>query len=366
MTRDEIQNKALEVIKSAKKGGLAITMGGGKTRIGLRDLDENCPNLTRALVVAPKKSIWTSWKDEAKKMNREDLLFNITFTTYISLKKLNINDYDVVYLDECHSLLNSHRSFLEPFTGRVIGLTGTPPRYSASEKGKMVDTFCPMLYTYITDDAVDDKILNDYRIIVHEIDLDYRNNFRVETKNGGFNTSEIKNYEYWCGRVDSAFTPKSKQIARIQRMKALQNFNTKEKYVVKLVESIKSKCIIFANTQKQADELSEFSYHSGNKNSEENLEKFKKGDIMELSAVHQLSEGVNVPELKQGIIMHSYGNERKANQRIGRLLRLNPDDIATAHILCYMNTIDESWVKQALSDYDQSKITWNNFKITLE
>jgi superfamily II DNA or RNA helicase len=63
--------------------------------------------------------------------------------------------------------------------------------------------------------------------------------------------------------------------------------------------------------------------------------------------------------------MHAYGNERKAAQRIGRLLRLNPDETATIHILCYMDTMDEKWVKDALEGYDESKITWKNFNIEL-
>lgn len=365
MTRDEIQDKALEIIKPVKKGGLGISMGVGKTRIGLRDLDENCPALTRALVVAPKKSIWKSWKEESQEIKKETLLDNIEFTTYLSLTKHNPNDYDVVYLDECHSLLDSHRAFLGLFNGRIIGLTGTPPKYKNSEKGKMVQDYCPIIYEYLTDDAIDAKILNDYKIVVHEISLDTKNNFPVETKNGRFMTSEVKNYGYWTSRLVAATTPKSIQIGRIMRMKALQAFKSKELYTLKLAESIKSKCIIFANTQEQAELLCDYTYHSNNPDSEKNLELFKTGKINRLSCILQLSEGVNIPELKQGIIMHSYGNERKASQRIGRLLRLNPDDTAIVHILCYMNTVDEAWVNEALSGYEKSKITWKNFNIQL-
>ena len=83
-----------------------------------------------------------------------------------------------------------------------------------------------------------------------------------------------------------------------------------------------------------------------------------KGDIQKLSAVEQLSEGVTIPNLKVGIIMHAYSNNRKAAQKIGRLLRLNPNDKSTVHILCYKNTIDEQWVTSALEDFDQSKIIW--------
>jgi superfamily II DNA or RNA helicase len=105
------------------------------------------------------------------------------------------------------------------------------------------------------------------------------------------------------------------------------------------------------------------SYHSNNPDSETNLQDFKAGNITKLSCVLQLNEGVNISGLKQGIIMHAYGNERKASQRIGRLLRLNPDDKAIVHILCYVGTVDEKWVKEALEDFDQSKIAWRNYNL---
>jgi superfamily II DNA or RNA helicase len=141
-------------------------------------------------------------------------------------------------------------------------------------------------------------------------------------------------------------------------------YPSKEKYAKKLMDSINTKCIVFANTQDQADRLCSHSYHSNNPNSEENLEMFKDGSILKLSTVMQLNEGVNIPNLRAGIIMHAYGNERKANQRIGRLLRLNPDDTAYIHILCYSGTVDERWVAEALRDLDSRKIKY--FDVNLE
>lgn len=35
-----------------------------------------------------------------------------------------------------------------------------------------------------------------------------------------------------------------------------------------------------------------------------------------------------------------------------------PDDESTIHVLCYEGTVDEVWVKQALEDYDQTKVKW--------
>ena len=98
--------------------------------------------------------------------------------------------------------------------------------------------------------------------------------------------------------------------------------------------------------------------HSKNKQSDENLQLFKDGDILTLAAVEQISEGTNIPNLETGIICHAYANNKKAAQKIGRFLRLNPDQTATIHILCYINSVDKDWVTSALAHLDQSKISW--------
>ena len=355
MTREEIQKAALESLLSSSHSGIAVSMGVGKTLIGLQHMKEHYSDTCRFLVVAPKRAIFKSWLDEADKHGLSYLKEHIEFSTYISLVKQD-TDYDVVYLDECHNLLYSHEFYLEDYKGKVVGLTGTPPRVANSEKGEMVDNYCPINFKYITDDAIDDGILNDYQVIIHMLDLDTRKNFMQKTKTKQFPTSELASYNYWTERIMNCNGGKELQIARVMRMKALMTYPSKERYAKELFNHITDKVILFANTQDQADKLCVHSYHSGNKDSEVNLDKFKSGEIDKLSCVLQLSEGVNIPNLKQGIIMHAYGNERKSAQRLGRLLRLNPTEKATVHILCYDNTVDVAWVNQALHDYDDSKI----------
>ncbi len=357
--REQIQQDALTIALNNKRCGLGISMGVGKTLIGLKyidDLQSKNMRKLKVLVVAPKLSIFKSWKDDAEKFNID--ITNVEFTTYLSLYKQNPHIYDVVVLDECHSLLDSHLNFLGMFSGRILGLTGTPPRYAQSEKGIMVNQFCPIKYKYITDDAVEDNILNDYMIIVHKMSLSNENTIQVKLKDKDFWTSEVKNYNYWSNRIMMANTKKQEQISSIMRMKALMGFQTKEVYTKKLLNEIEDKCIVFCNTQDQADGICKYSVHSKNPDADENLQNFKEGSIDKLSCVMQLNEGVNIPELRAGIIMHAYGNERKSSQRIGRLLRLNPDEKATIHILCYKDTVDERWVSEALRDLDQTKIKY--------
>jgi superfamily II DNA or RNA helicase len=360
--REQVQAEALAATVGKQRVGLALSMGVGKTYIGLQHMKqevEKNPGVTQKfLVVAPKVSIFQSWKDDAAKFGLSELVPLIEFTTYISLPKKS-RDYTVVYLDECHSILNSHDFWLSTYFGKIVGLTGTPPRYKTSEKGLLVEKYCPIAYYYITDSAVEDQILNDYKIIVHCLSLDTRKNYKVVTKTGKqFYTSEKAYYDYWSERIATASSAVQQKIFRIMRMKAMMEFASKERYAKEIVDSRKEKCIVFCNTTEQADKICEHSYHSKNEQSDENLESFKNGTINKLSCVLQLSEGVNIPNLKCGIILHAYSNERKSLQRIGRMMRLNPTDCAVIHILMYTDTQDVQWVSEALKDLDQSKITY--------
>ena len=361
MGRTEVQDIALKHALSKNRCGLGISMGVGKTRVALQHMIKNFHPLVQYLVVAPKKTIFKAWSDEIDKIGEGDLLKYITFTTYLSINKHNPNEYDVVYLDECHSLLDNHDPFLSQFKGKILGLTGTPPVRRGSEKYRMVQKYCPISYEFSVDDATDNKILNDYRIIIHKLKLSGVPMVEKKNSNGGvWYTSEQKDYQYHTGRIQDSITPKQRQLASIMRMKSMMDYKTKEDYAKSLMKLIDDKCIVFANTQKQADRMCKHSYHSKNSESEENLQLFSDGRIDKLSCVLQLSEGVTIPGLESGIIMHAYGNERKTSQRIGRLLRLNPDQTAICHILCYENTVDENWINKSLSSFDQDKITYYN------
>ena len=361
LTKDQIQDEALQAIGNLNKAGVSVSMGVGKTLLGLKHMHKNYNEYSEFLVVAPKKAIFESWKNDAENFGFEYLLDHIEFVTYLSLKKKSF-DYDVVYLDECHSLKTNHNKWLSKYSsigGKILGLTGTYPQRTWTEKGKMCQEHCPLVYEYSTDEAVSDNILNNYRIFVHKLYLNGMNDIPIKTNNSTFMTSEVKSYSYWHDRVSMAdHNTKEMQIASIGRMKALQSFISKERYAKKLLDKANNKTIVFASTTAQADRLCTYSYHSKNKESKENLELFKTDEILKLSTVEQLSEGVTIPNLKNGIIMHSYANNRKAAQKIGRLLRLNPNDTADIHILCYMNTIDERWVGLALKEFDDKKIRW--------
>ncbi len=82
--------------------------------------------------------------------------------------------------------------------------------------------------------------------------------------------------------------------------------------------------------------------------------------------MNQLSEGVTIPGLRRAIVLSSYsGNSPRTSQKLGRILRLNPDEVACLDILVYTGTQDEVWLRSVLEDYAPEKITWNDLKIPI-
>lgn len=355
----KVQNEALQEALSNKKCGIHLATGMGKTKLGL-DYISSYPKSFKVLIVAPKVDIFDSWKDDAKKFNMQECLENATFTTYLSLNKHNPEDYNLLILDEAHNLKFSHRIFVSNYHDRILGLTGTPPKWRSSEKGEMMVEYYPIKYVYKTDEAVKESILNDYRVIVHMLSLNSEKTVKIITKTTQFYTSELSQYNWITQKLENSANAKETMFLTLQRISLLKNFETKELFAQALLNKIpdEEKCIVFANTIAQAERLSKHSHHSKKKDNL-SLEAFKLGTIKVLSAVEQLSEGINIPNLKHGILMHTYsGSSPKAKQKLGRLLRLPTDQTSTIHILCYKNTVDEKWVKGVLEDLDSSKIKY--------
>jgi superfamily II DNA or RNA helicase len=364
--REEIQEAALQEIVKHYRCTAAISMRVGKCKIGLDRINllyQINPNI-KVLIAAPQISIYKSWIEDAKKFGLEHLIPCITFTTYksLNLEKRTL-DYDLLILDENHSILASNVPWLSGFKGMILGLTGTPPKNKESFRAKLIKIYCPIVFEYYINDAVNDHILNDYRVIVHLIPISSEKNLKVKMKNGGvFTTSEQDSYNYWSSRITLANFPLERQKASIMRMKTMQTFPSKTKYAKKLLEQIEEKCLVFANTGEQADELCKHSYHSKNKNSKENLELFQNDEIDKMSCIAQISQGVTFNKLGTVLVLHSYSNEKNLAQRIGRALSLKPDEMATIHILAYKDTCDANiWVPLALEGFDKTKIKYVEF-----
>jgi superfamily II DNA or RNA helicase len=297
--KQALQDQVLATIQGRRLAGIALTMGLGKTLIGLRDmacllaagkLPEQSPGKP-FLVVAPTQAIRASWPQEARKFGLAHLLDRIEFATYRSLgKALATVTYLKLYLDKCHALKDSHEPGLKAHAAKkrsILGLTGTPPAQAQSEKGRLVATYCPIVLDYTTDEAMLAGLLNDYRLIVHRLPLCIVRDYVLTTKSGSqFTTSERENYHYWSKRLAGAAQDQLPvETLRILRMQALMNYPGKGHYMRYLASQQTKKVLLFTCNQQQAEDQSEHTYHSKNKHSQANLDKFNAGEIPRLACV---------------------------------------------------------------------------------
>lgn len=336
--REFIQKEAYNAAYPLDRRTVVMSVGAGKTKVAL-ELSKEYPTVH---VVIPKVSMKKTWLDEVKKHNYS---INIEFITYMGLNKYDPKDIKFLILDEVHSVTINHADWLrKKYTGPILGLTGTPPKFGHKEE--IIKYNFPICYEIYEDEVIDLNIINNYEIFVHAVSLSTKKNILINYKDNAKKHffSEFSIYQWASIKNDPILT-----------LAMMSKFTSKLSYIKLLSSTINTKTIVFVNKKDQADELG-LSYHSDNPDSEKNLEDFISGKIDRLYAVHQLNEGVNIPNLETGIILHAYSNPRISKQRIGRLFRLSPDKVCSVHILCYKGTIEETWVKNSLESLDQSKI----------
>ena len=91
VSKDEIQIQALDAIEGIDRAGVALSVGAGKTLVGLKHMNKNYTEHARFLVVAPKLSILEEWKQQAEIHGLAHLLPHMHYTTYLSLEKQDLD-----------------------------------------------------------------------------------------------------------------------------------------------------------------------------------------------------------------------------------------------------------------------------------
>jgi superfamily II DNA or RNA helicase len=368
MQRDEIQVKAKQTFLEKGSGILHISMGVGKTKIGIDCIEAN----QKILVAAPYKSVIDTWKEEFKKWKKSDK--NVTYTTTASLGKHTEKKFDLVILDEIH-LYSENQLKKVPIT-KTLGLSGTISDNSAVFIKEL--TGLEVIFKYTLEDAIRDGIIADYKIKVVEVILDDKDKYVTGgTKVKPFLTTEKAQYDYltkqfnqlkfaeWgaVGANKKKYMLLKMQIAS-KRAKLIYSCKTKIEAAKKVINNQdNSRLLIFTTLTETANQLSDYQYHS--KADKDNLELFSSGKIDKLAVVNMANVGLNIKPLNKAVVHQFQSSEETAQQRMGRLLRLefnNPDKVAEVWVICLVGTVDEDWTKSALNNIPRNKIEYINIK----
>jgi superfamily II DNA or RNA helicase len=274
---------------------------------------------------------------------------------------------------------------------RTIGFTG----FITEEKRPWFAKHLPILYVYTIGEAQKDKVLNKMHFVLVKYELFKHKTIEVSYTKAGkresFMTSENASYEYnekkflsfiiqqkelekkmRNGDITSVEYEQENRsldysIKRVvkERNNVILHSHTSIQMVKKLQEKFipdTAKTIIFSVFTDQAEKISDFTYHTGNSvvYNRENFAKFNSGEIKTLGVCSKINRGVNVNRLDTAIFETYYGSDTQANQRLGRLARLNPDETSTVYVLLpyyrYGTKDEEGKVTYALRPTQQ--ITW--------
>jgi len=340
--RQQYQDEAYESLKG-RSGCAVMPMRSGKTVVGLKVADF----YDEVLVAYPNKSIYEAWKSDSEKFGFD--ISHITFTTFASLDKHDLNDYDCVLIDEIDQLSEAKWNFVMSNRPKTLnGLTGTLPR-KGTRKRFFIETLCPVRYERTIDETT--GILNKpYHIYVHLVDPSEKRD--IPRKSGGFwsEKAKVNFFEMHCN---------DNFAMMIKLIQSIAGSPTKWAKLRELLSSF-NRCLVFVETIQQCNEICRYTYHS--KNSEatnkEALAKFNSGEVNFLATINQLNAGVTFPNLNRAVLLHTYASSSKAAQRIARTLNFLEGEKAELHIICMNNTRDVAWTKKGLEYYGQENITW--------
>jgi superfamily II DNA or RNA helicase len=71
------------------------------------------------------------------------------------------------------------------------------------------------------------------------------------------------------------------------------------------------------------------------------LDAFNRGDVLALATSKVLNEGVNIPEASVAVVLSGSGSSREHIQRLGRILRKQPDKQAVLYEVVTAQTTEE-------------------------
>ena len=380
------QEEAVKSWDINNKGILEMATGTGKTIVGLKIISDFINrDSSLVLVVAPTIEICKQWRDEIAnnlitdyiitvssrnnswkketknclhRLSRSRIKSSVFISTYESLENLwgimkGVELKNVLLIaDEVHSFGATKRSKLledDVFSEKInnrLGLSATPERMYDDDGNKAIDSFFGgTIFKYTIGDAIRDKILCPYYFYPHIVNMsetEYREYLILTKKIGkALNSSTDKK------KTEEVLTILTTKRAKIVKA-AKEKFDSLRQIIKKLNENqeIKYTFIFCADMDQLSgaqDILEEqgiiFCKITGEESDESRstvLKSFTEGSIDVISSIKILDEGVNIPKVRNAIILSNSANPREYVQRRGRVLRKSGDPNKIAKIFDFV------------------------------
>jgi len=402
--RDKTQVEVVEdyIREGPDRCTLELSTGFGKSKIAIDILKHLQPKKVLILVNSTVLRD-SSWKDEFIKFNFGDYFEeNVELATYQLAYKWkkeekDLSNYFVIAdeVDFAADVPELSKFFYEYEDIPILGLTG----FITDAKREWFDDNLPVFTSLSQNDARENNILNDIHFVFVKYDLskDPRG-VKVEYTKGGqkqhFYQSENNAYDYkhkqyikWIiakevnntnflnGKI--TFEQYQNEERRIEYMiktvtreratllhNSVAGASMAEKLTAYLQEKDPdNKIIVFSKRTSQSIKIcGKNQVYNGKLDKEvakKAFDRFKKGEIKILGVCDKINRGVNIEGLRTAIFESFYGSDTQAVQRLGRLMRLKPNEKAVVYI--FLPYFLKKTEKDGITDYvmeETQQVTW--------
>lgn len=375
--RDYQQKAVINWFKNKGKGTLKMATGSGKTITSLMIATElyNKINLEILIVICPYIHLVTQWKNESEKFNLKPILafesvynwqseltnqlYNIytkkqKFLTILTTNSTFISNSfqsqlqffpqkTLIIGDEVHNL--GATRLLECLPNNIglrLGLSATPERYFDEEGTEgLLNYFGDIIQPEFTlADAIKKGALvhyNYYPILV-ELTSDEGEIYTQLTTRIAWILASLEDKKKWLKNktIQSLLIKRARLIANAKnKLKALYNLmknrlDTSHTLFYCGDGEIESKSTFFNSQLKEVTRIlgTELGYRINTYTAETSVSEREKikhqlevGELQGLVAIKCLDEGIDIPSIKNAVILASSSNPRQFIQRRGRILR---------------------------------------------
>jgi superfamily II DNA or RNA helicase len=343
------QQDALATWRQTDRGVVAVVTGGGKTWFALacvHDLLSRQPDTT-VVIVVPTVALLDQWSvvlaDDLKIASANIALyggghrpkkpsrFNVVIlnTARTVAPSIAADRPTFLIVDECHRAASMHNArSLSGSHVATLGLSATPERdFDDLFNEAVVPILGPVIYRYDYGEALTNRVITPFALT----------NVRVP-----FTEDEKASYDAYTKRLVPLFRQRERgdpgvddRLHRVLRERARVSTGATLRIpaAVKILERHKRvRTIVFHEHIVAADAIAKILlerghrvavYHSGigPHLRQDNLRRFRRGQVDVLVTCRALDEGINVPDASLAVIVASTASTRQRIQRLGRVLR---------------------------------------------
>ena len=372
----EWQEKAFPLWWEKKRGIIKVVTGGGKTFFAIHCLKrylENDPQKS-ILIVVPSIALLDQWYDSlSQNFDDKEISLNgggeqtkvitkICISTIDSLKNIiSLIDAEntLLIVDECHKIGTEKRGeMLTNAWHATLGLSATPERdYDDNFYIIIKKILGDIILDYDYIDAREDEVIVNFKLLYGYAALlpEEENKYKKFTKS-------IQRRAATIGGQDMNDYPLKMLI--FNRARLVKNSKNRIPYGIELIQKYeRDSWIVFTENKKQAKEFNKIvnklkGFNSGIYNTDlndderqENLEKFKAGNLNVLVSCTALDEGFDMPEADGAMILSASSSKRQRIQRMGRVLRITANKENALIVTVYSSKTEYEKLREESNRY---------------